>query len=323
MSALFLLVLAAFGQLAADPPSTRPGADPSYKASIRAMNDNHAFAQTEGLLTTLNVKQGSQVKKGDVLALVDDLRAQAAVDVAQFGYVAADERAKDTIEEQYATRAHEVAVLDYKQSEEANRSSSKGNVISPIEIEKKRLDADRARLQIEKAQKDRRLARLDADVKNAELEAAKVELKRRTIRAAFDGEVQELLVHESEWVNPGDPILQLVQFDVMWVECYVAASKYDPAELQGRPVTVRVNLARDRQASVAGRIVFVSQNYLESSDAETYGSEYLVRAEVQNRREGNFWLVRPGMSAWLTIHVNQPPVDAEQAAAQGARVSAE
>lgn len=322
MTALCLLVLAAFGQLAADSPSTRPGADPSYRASIRAMNDRQAFAQTEGLLTTVNVKQGSQVKKGDVLALVDDLRAQAALDVAQFGYVAADERAKDTVEEEYARLAAGVAELDYKQSEEANRNS-KGNVISLIEMAKKKLDWDRAGLQIVKAQKDRRLARLDADVKNAELEAAKVELKRRTIRAAFDGEVQELLVNESEWVNPGDPILQLVQFDVMWVECYVAASKYDPAELQGRPVTVRVNLARDREATVAGRIVYVSQNYLESSDAETYGSEYLVRAEVQNRREGNFWLVRPGMPAWLTIHVNQPPVDAEQAAAQGARVSAE
>jgi multidrug efflux pump subunit AcrA (membrane-fusion protein) len=322
MSALCLLVLAAFSQLAADPPSTRPGADPSYRASIRAMNDRQVFAQTEGLLTTVNVKQGSQVKKDGILALVDDLRAQAAVDVAQVSYVAADERAKDTIEEQYATRAHEVAVLDYKQSEEANRNS-KGNVISLIEMEKKRLDADRADLQIEKARKDRRLARLDADVKNAELKAAKDELERRTIRAAFDGEVQELLVKESEWVNPGDPILRLVQFDVMWVECLVDASKYDPAELQGRPVTVRVNLARDRQASLAGRVVYVSQDYLESSDAETYGSSYLVRAEVQNRREGNFWLVRPGMPAWLTIHVNQPPVDAEQAAAQGARVSAE
>jgi multidrug efflux pump subunit AcrA (membrane-fusion protein) len=312
MSLTALLLMAAFAQTAADAPAALPGADPTFPASVRAKNDIRVPAEAEGLLEKLNVHEGSRVTMDDILALVDARRAQAAVDVAQFGFVAADERAKDMVEEKYATRAAEVAELDYQQSQQANLAGQ-GNVIARIEIEKKRLDWDRAKLQIEKAQKDRRLARLDADVKNAELEAARVELMRRTIRAKFDGEVQEVLVRESEWVNPGDPILRLVQFDVMWVECYVSADKYDPAELQGRPVTVQVTLARDRKATVAGRIIWVSNMVLESPSAGSYGSEFLVRAEVQNRRDGDFWMVRPGMPSLLTIHVSQPPIAATDA----------
>jgi hypothetical protein len=78
-------------------------------------------------------------------------------------------------------------------------------------------------------------------------------------------------------------------------------------------VTVQVNLARDRKATVTGHIVFVSGMVLESPNAGSYGSEYQIRAEVQNRRDGQFWTVRPGMPAWLTIHVSQPPIEVTDA----------
>jgi multidrug efflux pump subunit AcrA (membrane-fusion protein) len=311
---LLLLVVATFAQVAAESSSDVPSGDLSLRATVRARHDIKVSVEAEGLLTMLNVQEGSRVKEGDVIGMVDDRRAQAAVDVARISHIAARERGEDTIEEQYATRAHEVAALDYKKSQEANQGTD--NVIPLIEMEKKRLDADRARLQILKAQKDRRLAMLESDVKLAEWEAANVELARRTIKAKFDGEVQEVMIDEGEWVNPGDVVLQLTQFDTMWVESYVSASQYDPAELQGRPVTVTVNLARGRQASVTGHIVYVSQNYIATGRAETYLAQYKVRAEVQNRREGNFWLVRPGMPGNLTIHVSQPAIETGGAVSQ-------
>jgi multidrug efflux pump subunit AcrA (membrane-fusion protein) len=311
---LLFLVVAAFAQVAAESSPGVPSGDLSLQASVRARYDNQVFAEAEGLLTMLNAQEGMRVKKDEVLGMVDDRRAQAGVDVARIAQIAARERGEDTIEEEYATRAHEVATLDYKMSLEANQGTE--GVIPEIEIQKKRLDADRARLQILKAQKDRRLAMLEADVKQAELDAAEVELARRTITAPFDGEVQEVLIDESEWVNPGDAILQITQFDTMWVESYVSASQYDPAELQGRPVTVTINLARGRQATVTGHVVYVSQNYIATGDAQSYLAEYKVRAEVQNRREGNFWLVRPGMPANLTIHVSQPAVEVGGAVSQ-------
>jgi multidrug efflux pump subunit AcrA (membrane-fusion protein) len=314
MTATLLLYLAAFAQVS-------PGANPPepfrpVSASIRPINDPHVFAQTEGLITGLKVKQGDSVKKGAVLALIDDKRAKAGLDVATYAFVAADERAKDTIEYEYAVLSAAVAQKAWESALDAR--SRVATAISDIELEKLKLEYDRGVLQGDKAQKDQRLARLDADVKQAELRAAKDELERRTLIAPFDGEIQELLLEESEWVNPGDPILQLVHFETMWVETMIDAAKYDPAELQHRPATVLVSLARGRQAKVSGKVVFVSQSLLESPNPDVYGPQYLVRVEIQNVREAGFWLVRPGMPAMLTIHVDQDPIAADPAPSQSA-----
>ena len=57
--------------------------------------------------------------------------------------------------------------------------------------------------------------------------------------------------------------------------------------------------------AVQGRVVFASQAIVETSQG--YG-EFMVRAEVKNERNGDFWLLRPGLPAKMTIHVNQPVV---------------
>jgi multidrug efflux system membrane fusion protein len=308
MHATLLFVVAAFAQLAAPPTSssnTVPGADPSYPAIIHAENDIRIFAEAEGLLTKLLVREGSHVKRGDLIATIDDRTALAAFDVAKSSFRAADERAKDKIEEQYAEAAAGVAKLDYEMSVQANTDNP--NTISLIDMEKKKLDWRRATLQIEKAQKDQVLARFEADVKDAERRAAEVALDRRKIFAPFDGEIEDMILHESEWVNPGDPIMRLIQFDVMWVETWVNSQDHDPSELQNRPVTVRISLAHGREAKVQGRVIHVSQS---TTDATRGYAKYRVRAEIQNQRSGDFWLVRPGLPAWMDIHVNQPAVTA-------------
>ncbi len=309
MCSSLLLFVALFGQIAGEAAPASPS-NPSlngdsipYRASIQARYDNRVFAQVEGLLVTLNVTEGSQVTEGQVIGLIDDRTAQAAVDVAGIAFHAADERAKDTVEERYASKAAAVAKKDYEMGLQANLGGKQN--ISIIEMEKKKLDEERATLQIEKAQKDRRLARLDADTKLAELDANKIALERRTIVTPFAGEVQTVLLHESEWANPGDPILRLIQFDVMWVETPVLAQDYDPADLMGKPVTVTVSLARGQQAQVKGRVIYVDQSRIFSS---TNPGQYRVRAEIKNQRVGNFWLVHPG-PAQMVIHVGQPAVE--------------
>jgi multidrug resistance efflux pump len=318
MHATLFFVVALFAQAAAPPntSSAMPGADPSFPAAIRPENDNdiRIFAEVEGLLTELVVREGAQVKRGDLIAAIDDRTAQAALDVARSTLRAATARAEDTIEEEYAVKAAGVAEKTYQASVQANSGGQK--VVSQIDLEKQKLDWERALLQIEKAKKDQILARFDADVKAAELKAAEVALKRRKIFAKFDGEIQDMILHEGEWVNPGDPIMRLVKFEVMWVESYVKTQDYNPPELQGRPVTVRITLARGQEVAVPGRIIHVNQSTIDTTSGY---AEYLVRAEIQNQRNGDFWLVRPGLPAYMTIHVNQPAVTAAAAAAPPAR----
>jgi multidrug efflux pump subunit AcrA (membrane-fusion protein) len=251
------------------------------------------------VLRALPVREGSRVDAGDLLAQVDDRLARAQVDIARLGYESALQRAEDDIEERYAKKAAGVAYVDWLRDVEAN--DAKSNAVPEIQIRQKKLVFERSELQIEKARKDQDLAAKDAEAKLAEQRAAQINVDQRTITAPFAGEVQTLFRHENEWVNPGDPILRLVQYDVLHAECFVKASDYDPIELQGVDVTLRVELARGRTVEAPGRVVYASQTV--QGDGK-----YLVRAEVQNRREGDYWLVRPGLSAVLTLHVGRSPV---------------
>ena len=113
--------------------------------------------------------------------------------------------------------------------------------------------------------------------------------------------VLERFRDEAEWVNPGDPVLRIMQFDLLYCDGYVDAAAHDPSEVADRPVTVTVVSAQGER-SVKGRIVYASQ--------EVEGTDFKVRAEFDNQQdEKGFWLVRPGQTATITIHLDQPPVE--------------
>ncbi len=251
-------------------------------------------AQESGVLIEMPVKEGSRVSKGDLLATVDDREAKAAVTVARYALQSAVQRANETIEIRYAQAAEAVAKVDVEQDEKANLDHP--GAIPEIEIRRKKLDLERSTLQIEKARKDQILARLEAKTKMAELEATEMALERRTILAPFDGEVVDTFRHQSEWANPGDPILKLVRFDTLHVEGFVNAEQYDRSDVQGKPVTVMITRARGREINMQGRIVYVDQIVGPHGD-------YRVRAEVKNKLEGDNWLIEPGRFVRMTIHL--------------------
>ena len=262
---------------------------------IKLQDEVRIPAQEAGVLIKMSVKEGSRLAEGDLLATIDDREAAAALKVAEYGLQAAIKRALDKIEETYARKAADVAKVDWEQVLEANKK--KKDAISEIEIRQKKLVYERSELQIEKAQKDQELAKLDARTKKAERDAAEMALQWRTILAPFDGEVVDTYRHESEWVSPGDPILKFVRFDALYVEGRAYAREYDGGELKGKPVTVLVTKARGREVSVAGTVVHVSQM------VQGDGS-YVVRAEVQNQRDGDNWVIQPGLKAKMTIHID-------------------
>src|SRR5262245_14488300 len=89
LAAIFAAILAQVG--AADDAPNK--SDKTIKASIRALNDRNIAAEVEGVLTQYPVREGDPVKATEVLAAVDDRRAQAALKVARISYEAAKARA--------------------------------------------------------------------------------------------------------------------------------------------------------------------------------------------------------------------------------------
>jgi multidrug resistance efflux pump len=252
-------------------------------------------AEEAGVLIQLAVKQGTSVEAGAVLAQIDARQAQLQKTAAKAEWDAAEERHKSTIEIQYAEASALVAKKTYEKMLLANKGTP--NSIAQIEIDRAGLEWNTAKLQIKKALHDQYLAAFDVGSKNAQYELGQLGIERRTIKAPFDGVVVDVSRHQSEWVNPGDPILHLVSLKTLRVERFVEQSKYDPSELAGCDVTVEVMLANNRRETFPGRITFVNP-LLDLS------GRYLVRAEVANRQDASGqWLLRPNHRPTMKIHL--------------------
>ena len=251
-------------------------------------------AQEAGVLVKIPVREGQQVAKGETLAEIDDALAKMQYNVAYYKLQAAEKEASDDIGIRYAQAAANVAEAEYQQAMDANKKVP--GTVPLAEVRRLLLKHREMILSIEKAQKEMALAALQVKVSEAELKAAETKLERFRVTAPLDAVVVEFSRHEGEWVQPGDPLMRLVRVDRLRAEGYVNAREFSAAEIQGRPVTVVVTLARGKKESFPGKIVYVKP-LIEA------GGEFLVRAEIDNRKLGDVWLLSPGLNAEMIIHL--------------------
>lgn len=270
-------------------------ADPVLEGCLVKLDENIEVPAPEaGVLVQLAVKEGSQVRQGDVLAKIYDEEVQIQKRAAEYARGAAYKAATDNVQERYARASAAVAQKKYESSMQANERVP--GSISQVDIDKDKLEWDAAVLSTEKAIHDQALAKYEYGQKDAELKAANLALERRQIRAPFDGEVVTIFRHQDEWVSPGDAILRLVKLDTMLVEGALDRTAFDPHEVMGAEVVVDVELARGRKEQFVGRITYVSP--MLRSDGR-----YAIRAEIANRQEYGRWLLGDRMLATMTIHL--------------------
>ncbi len=251
-------------------------------------------AQEAGVLVKVDVREGDAVATGQLLAQIDDIQPRMQQRVAQFELQVAREEANSDINVRYAQATEAVARQEWYQAEEANKKVK--GAVPQAEVRRLVLKQNEAALSIEQADMRRRIAALEVKVSEAKLEAATVGIERRQIVAPLDALVVKVHHHQGEWVQPGVPVVHLIKLDRLWVEGSLKAQQYTPAEVHGRPVVVKVTLARGREETFPGNIVFVKPN-VEADDT------FLVRAEIANKQENGFWLLSPGMPAKMTVQI--------------------
>lgn len=264
-------------------------------AQVFFLEEVQVPAQESGVLVAVEVQAGDAVAAGAVLGKVDDRKPQLAKSTATLEHTAALAKAQDDIEIEYAIASHEVAQSDLRKDLKVNQRAP--GAVPETDIEHKRLAEHRARLQIDRSRLDQRVAELSADVHRAAVAAADDAILRCRITAPFEGYVTDVLKRGGEWVDAGQPVVRLVRLDHLLVDGLLDAAAYDSHEIERRPVTVTVQLARGRRAEFRGRVVFVNPQV-------QAGNKYRVRAEVQNRQENGSWVLRPGLPASMTIHLD-------------------
>jgi multidrug resistance efflux pump len=254
-------------------------------------------AQEAGLLDTFDVEKGDGVTADAMIAKIDDRQAVMKKNVAQAEFKAAEEQAKNNVNVRFSKAAAEVAKAELQKAAEARRELT--NAVSAAEFRRLQLSLQKSELGIEQADMEWKVAGLTAEVKKTEMQAADVDIKRREIRTPITGQVMEVFKEKGEWVQAGEPVALIVQMDVLKVEGYVNIKEVSPAQVKGKPVTVRAKLTGGEEVEFQGKVTFVSPEV-------EIGGSYRISADIINRQDpSGEWLLRPGLETSMTIHVDR------------------
>ncbi len=259
---------------------------------LGAINDVPLAADEVGKLVKVFVEDGDSVAAGDVVAQIDDNDAVMARDVAQYKYVGAVKQATSDVSVQAAKKAQAFARASYDLILKANER--KAGAYTEIEVERAKLDWERAGLQIDLAQHEMEVARAEAWASNAQLKQAEAMIERRKLKSPFAGVVNQVVREAGEWVNAGEPVVHLVQMDRLRVHGRIDADRYDWKDIRNRPVEITVDLPGGGTHVVNSQIGFASQ-VVEDDGA------FRVWAEVENTQVGDQWLMGPGLGATMSF----------------------
>ncbi|MBL8853126.1 MAG: HlyD family efflux transporter periplasmic adaptor subunit [Planctomycetaceae bacterium] len=254
-------------------------------------------ARESGVLGQLNAKEGQLIEGGALIAKVDDSQAITELESSKRRLEASELKVSSDIGIRYATAARETAWKTFKREDVLFRRGAG--------IESKRdelqLAAVQADLQLEKANHDFQVDQKAVRLEQIQVTKAEQLVERHDIIAPWSGVVTKTLKRQSEWVNAGDPILELVQMDRIWIEASLNPAVVHPYQVTGKAAIVTLSLPGGEKVAFDGRITFV--------DSQVVGDSYKVRAEVLNRQHENYWLLVPGMFVDMELLLQDSSVD--------------
>ena len=187
-------------------------------------------AKVEGYLDQRSFTEGTEVKSGDVLFVIDQRPFQAALDEAN----------ANLEQNKAALKFAQEQVTRYKKLAAENAASVQ---------------------RYESAQSEELEAAGAVKSNEASVRTAQLNLDYATITAPFDGRIGDALVHVGDLVSAEDTLLTtLVQLDPIYV--YFSPSDADYQEIQAYqakgPLKVEMILAGDRVYPQDGKIDFVA-----------------------------------------------------------------
>jgi RND family efflux transporter MFP subunit len=255
---------------------------------LRLLEEADVPAQEAGVLTEVSVREGDAVKKGALLAQIDEQVARMAELAAKLKYDVAHEKATNDVQVRFARKAAEVAVAELERSTGSVARFAKSVSESQLDVE--RLNVEKTRLEAEQADHNQQIATLEMKTAQNELDAAKVQRSRRQIVAPFDGVIVQVFVRLGEWVEPGQKALRIVNIDRLKAEGFLPATAAD-AKLLGAPVRLTLDLAGEDAAAFEGKVSFVSP------EVDPITGQVRVWAEIEN----GAGRLRPGQPVRMVI----------------------
>lgn len=239
--------------------------------SLRPKEQVDVTAKVTGRVESVRVNVGDRVKRGDLLAELEDLELQQQVRRA----TASMEVVKATLEQRRAELANAQADLD------RSRRLMEGGLIPRQEYESKQTSYRVVQAQVQ-------LTQAQGEQAQAELNELRIRLEQMKITSPIDGVVAERVVDPGAVISPSTPVVKVVNLSTLITRANVPEREVSKLRLGNRALVV-VDAFGDQVFE--GKVSRISP----VMDAATRSA--LVEVEIQNREGG----LRAEMFARVTL----------------------
>ncbi|MEW6125626.1 MAG: efflux RND transporter periplasmic adaptor subunit [Acidobacteriota bacterium] len=266
--------------------------------TLAAYEEATISAKVAGRINSLNVDLGSRVSKGQVIAELEKRDAQLRLQQAEAALAQARARlgldpanANENLRiEDTATVRQAKALLEQA---EANRQRLakllQQGVISKSQMDQAEADYKVALSRYQDAEEEIRNRQGVLLQRKSEVDIARQQLADTTIKAAFDGMVQERIASLGEYVAAGAPVVKMVKIDPLRLQAEVPERDSRDVK-QGQLVRVTVEGDTNVYSGVIKRI---------SPAISAQNRVLIVEAEVRNNGS-----LKPGAFANAAIIIN-------------------
>lgn len=264
-------------------------------------------ARHTGPVTVLNARQNQWFQSGQLIAKLDDTQLLIRQRSAQLKQAAARLVIEDEVEIRYAETALAEAEAELDDSRAVDERVS--GAVARNQMRRLKLAVKRSELELARAEKQRKHAEIEWQLRSADLSTLDHELQQLQCVSPIDGVVLNVHRRLGEWVHAGDPIVTLADAAVLHLHALVHADDLDAAQCVGLPVSVdwtkqSPTTGEEKLYSLRGKVLSVDPMRLP-------GNRFRLHAEVANRRNvitGNEplvsdgWQLVPGMEVTMKIH---------------------
>jgi multidrug efflux pump subunit AcrA (membrane-fusion protein) len=294
LAAVIMLAGSSLAQNAVAPQSAAAEEIHAENCMVGYIRKVNVPAEAQGKIIDMKVEEGMTVKAGDLMAQLDDTQAKLNLDLKKAEEEEAILNATNEVNLKDATNAEQLASEEYLAYKELRKAGA-----TPYwEVEKKRLESERAKLRIDLAKMNMEIAKSQYFAKRSETRIVEDEITRRQVKAPFDGFIETRIAQPGEWVQPGSPIAMVVQMDELRVEGDVDALRYSQQVTMGTPAKVLIH----NRLSGEGKPIEIDTKIGYVSTEIDLNNRYRVWVTVPNTRVGEAdWQIKPGMRAEIII----------------------
>jgi len=264
--------------------------------AVRFSEELDVPSTESGLIAELSVAAGDAIAWGAPIARLEDRSIRIRNRAATLRLESAIQQSSDDLELQYAETARKEAEAEWESSRSIHLSVA--GAVPLTTIRRLRLSVERADLEVARAKKAADLAKIEVDLRAADVSMIEDTLRRLQIQSPLAGVVLDVFRQRGEWVTTGEPVARLARLDRLDVHALLSAEQVAPPACRDQPVSVRWNdPTTGAGRSLRGRVTAIAPQRLA-------GSRYRFQASVANEKtsDGKDWVLHPGTEVRMFVY---------------------